>query len=178
MTAPMIRETIIRPARSHDSEAIGQIHVRSWQATYKGILPAAYLAALSPQRVAQSVRMAMMDPRNIYLIARSGRQSVGYITAGPPRIWDPVYQAELYELYLLPEIRSRGLGGQLLADVARRLYNRHLYTLKVWVLSRNPHRRFYEKRGAIYLGSKSIFFAGRTLQAENFGWVDITLAME
>jgi GNAT superfamily N-acetyltransferase len=174
----MIRETIIRSAQSRDSEAIGQIHVRSWQAAYDGILPASYLAALRPQQVAQTVRMALRDPRNLYLIAESGHQTVGYIAAGPSRSPDPIYLAELYELYLLPEMQRRGLGKHLLADLARRLYARRLYSLKVWVLSRNPNRRFYEKRGGIFLGSKPIFFAGRKLQADSFGWIDITLAAE
>jgi GNAT superfamily N-acetyltransferase len=175
--APMIRETTIRPAQNSDSEAIGQIQVRSWQATYKGILPASYLSAMGPDQVAQTVRMAIMDARNLYLIADCGHLPVGYIAAGPSRTPDSIYKAELYELYLLPGTQSRGIGTQLLAEAARRLYKRGLYSLKVWVLSRNPCRRFYEKRGGIYLGSKPIFFAGRRLQADSYGWIDITLAV-
>jgi GNAT superfamily N-acetyltransferase len=173
----MIRETTIRPARNDDSEAIGQIQVRSWQTTYQRIIPASYLATMDPDQVAQTVRLALMDRRMLYLIAESGPLPLGYIAAGPSRTPDPIYPAELYELYLLPEIQRRGLGTQLLADMARRLYERHLYSLKVWVLSRNPNRRFYEKRGGIYLGSKPIYFAGRNLRADSYGWIDITLAV-
>jgi GNAT superfamily N-acetyltransferase len=173
----MIRETTIRPARLGDSEAIGQIQVRSWQAAYQGILPASYLAGMGPDQVAQTVRLALMDHRMLYLIAESGHLPVGYIAAGPSRKPDPIYPAELYELYLLPEMLRRGIGTQLLADTARRLYDKQLYSLKVWVLSRNPNRGFYEKRGGIYLGSKPIFFAGRKLQADCYGWIDITLAV-
>jgi GNAT superfamily N-acetyltransferase len=173
----MIRETTIRPARHDDSEAIGQIQVRSWQATYEGIIPASYLAAMGPEKVAQTVRLALMDPRMLYLIAESGHLPVGYIAAGPSRTPDPIYPAELYELYLLPEMQRRGLGTRLLANMARRLFDKRLYALKVWVLSRNPNRRFYEKRNGIYLDSKPIFFAGRKLQADCFGWIDMTLAI-
>jgi GNAT superfamily N-acetyltransferase len=173
----MIRETIIRTARHDDSEAIGQIQVRSWKATYEGIIPASYLAAMGPEKVAQTVRLAIMDPRMRYLIAENGHLPVGYIAAGPSRTPDPIYQAEIYELYLVPEMLRHGLGTQLLASMASQLFDKHLYSLKVWVLSRNPNRRFYEKRNGIYLESKPLFFAGRKLRADCFGWIDITLAV-
>jgi GNAT superfamily N-acetyltransferase len=175
----MIYETLIRPARPSDSEAIGSIYVNSWRAVYRDILPLRYLdEGLRVDKVAHSVRHALRAPQTFYLLVESGRTPVGYIAAGPQRERDAIYSAELYELYLLPEFQRQGLGRRLLAHTARRLYASRFYTLMVWVLARNPNRRFYEKCGGIYLGSKNIVFAGRQLKVDAYGWVDITLAME
>jgi hypothetical protein len=48
----------------------------------------------------------------------------------------------------------------------------------VWVLASNPNHRFYEKTGGLYLGAKSITFAGKKLQAAAYGWIDISLAFK
>ncbi len=174
----MISETFIRPARLGDAEAIGRIYVESWRAAYQGILPQNYLDGLRAEKAARSVHQSLMDPRALYLVAEGQQGALGYISGGPERGQDPIYRAELYELYLLPEVQRQGLGRRLLADMARQLHQAHFYTLLVWVLARNPNRRFYEKCGGIYLCSKPIAFAGQSLLADAYGWIDITLAMQ
>src|SRR5687767_3602644 len=57
----------IRPALPSDARAIADVHVRTWQSTYRGIVPDAYLDALS------------VDERGTLL-----RDS---ITRGSPEIW-------------------------------------------------------------------------------------------
>ena len=37
----------VRRATAHDARAVATVHVRSWQSTYKGLLPDDYLAGLS-----------------------------------------------------------------------------------------------------------------------------------
>ena len=174
----MIRATLIRPAQQRDVGDIGRIHVESWRDAYQGILPQDYLDGLSAEKEAHSVMQALMDPKALYLIAEGDRGPLGYVSAGPVRGQDPIYGAELYEIYLRPEAQRHGLGRQLLDHMARRLHQAGFYTLLVWVLARNPNRRFYEKCGAIYLRTKAIAFAGLTLQANAYGWIDITLAMD
>lgn len=39
----------IRPAVAEDASAMARAHVRSWQAGYRGLLPADYLDALRPE---------------------------------------------------------------------------------------------------------------------------------
>jgi ribosomal protein S18 acetylase RimI-like enzyme len=173
----MIRHMTIRSALLHDADAIARIYVESWRTAYQGILSRNYLAGLSIEQTAQSVRQNLADPPTSYLIAEGDQGLLGYISAGPERGQDPIYGAEIYELYLLPDMQRQGLGRELLAHMVRRLYQAKYYTLVVWVLSRNPSRRFYEKCGGIYLRTKSIVHAGRRLQADAYGWIDITLAM-
>lgn len=172
----MIHQTLIRPARSSDADSIARIYVESWRDTYRGILPQDYLDGLGVEKVAGTVRRVLSSRQTLCLIAEDDRGAVGYISAGPERGQDPIYRSEIYELYLLPEAQRQRLGRQLLANMAWRLHQMHFYTLLVWVLSRNPGRRFYEKCGAIYVRSQTITHAGRNLKAIAYGWVDITMA--
>jgi hypothetical protein len=41
---------MIRQAILEDAEAIAKVHVASWQAAYKGLMPAEFLASLSVER--------------------------------------------------------------------------------------------------------------------------------
>lgn len=172
----MIRHVTIRSALPRDAHAIATIYVDSWRADYRDILPGAYLSSLSVDQMVHTVRRNLTDPRTFYLIAEGDRGAVGYLSAGPERGQDPVYTSEIYELYLLPGNQRQGFGRELLAHAARRLYQAGYYTLLVWVLARNPNRRFYEKCCGIYLRTKSILHAGRRLQVNAYGWIDITLA--
>jgi GNAT superfamily N-acetyltransferase len=173
----MIHHVTIRSALLDDAHAIARIFVKSWRAAYQGILPPEYLAGLSIDQTTRSVRRSLVDPMSSFLIAEVDQDMAGYISAGPERGQDPIYAAEIYELYLLPDLQHQGFGKELLAYMARRLYQAEYYTLMVWVLARNPNRRFYEKCGGIYLRTKSITYAGRRLLADAYGWIDITLAM-
>ena len=173
----MIRETHIRPARRDDARDIGRIHVASWRTVYASILPPDFLAQMRSDQVARAVRQYLTAPWNVYLVAEREQGTVGYVAAGPARDRDPIYQAELYELYLLPEVQRQGLGRELLTRTAGLLYQSGYVTLQTWALSRNPNRRFYEKCGGLLLRTRPISFAGVTLQAVAYGWIDITMAM-
>jgi GNAT superfamily N-acetyltransferase len=174
----MINDTLIRSAHPGDAGTIARIHVDSWRDAYKAILPRFYLARLTYRHAVQSVQKGLTAPENIYLIAEDpSGAAIAYICGGPERSGHPVYQAEVYELYVSPSFQRQGAGRQLLSALASHLYERHFYTLLVWVLASNPNHRFYEKVGGLYLGAKTISFAGKKLQAAAYGWIDISLAL-
>jgi hypothetical protein len=52
----------IRPAVAEDATAVAQAHVRSWQAGYRGLLPANYLDALRPEDRASRYTFDQMRP--------------------------------------------------------------------------------------------------------------------
>jgi GNAT superfamily N-acetyltransferase len=173
----MIRHVTIRSALIRDAHAIARVFVTSWRAAYQGILPRDYLEGLSIDRTARSMRRSLITPQTPCLIAECDQGVVGYISAGPERGQDPIYRAEIYELYVLPDMQRQGFGRELLTHMVRRLYQSGDYTLLVWVLASNPNRRFYEKCGGIYLRTQSLRHAGRRLSANAYGWIDITMAM-
>lgn len=173
----MTRDIQIRPARLSDAEALGRIYVESWREAYESILPQSYLDGLNCEKVSHAIRRNLVDIYSRCLIAASGQIPLGYILGGARRGDDPVYSAEIYELYLAPAVQRQGIGRQLLAQMATKLHQAGFHTLLAWVLSRNPNRFFYAKCGGIYQRTKSIVHAGQILKAEAYGWIDITLAM-
>ena len=174
----LINQTIIRAAHPADARTIARIHVDSWRAVYKGILPEPYLRRLNHSYMVQSVKRGLTALENIYLIAEDSRGApMGYICGGPERSGHPIYQGEVYELYVSPAFQRRGTGRQLLSSLASHLDQINFHSLMVWVLASNPNHRFYEKAGGIYLGARTISFAGMKLQTAAYGWIDITLAL-
>src|SRR4051794_10922273 len=53
---------LIRPATVADAPALGRVHVTSWRQTYAGIVPAAFLAGLSPENRAATWAHRLGDP--------------------------------------------------------------------------------------------------------------------
>ena len=93
----------IRDATVADAQAIGEVHVRSWQAAYAGLIPADFLAGLSVQARAASWARLIADGGSV-LVAEDDGVIVGFAAYGPGR---------LFALYLLPEQWGRGLGRAL-----------------------------------------------------------------
>jgi len=125
----------------------------------------------------QSVRTGLLSPVNTYLIAEDpGGAAIGYICGGPERSGHLIYQSEVFELYISPGSQRQGVGRRLLSALATHLHDQKFYAMMAWVLASNPNHRFYEKAGGLYLGAKTISFAGKKLQAASYGWVDVTLA--
>ncbi len=174
----MIKDTLIRSAHPGDALSIARIHVDSWREVYKDILPRSYLSRLNYDQIAHQIEKGLTDTESIYLIAeeRHGKP-VGYICGGPERLGGQIYHSEIYELYIASQFQRQGTGLRLLSELAFRLYQRNYYALMVWVLTGNPNHQFYEKAGGLYLGAKTISFAGKKLQAAAYGWIDMTLAM-
>ena len=78
----------IRAARMEDVPEIAAVHVRSWQAAYRGLLPQAYLDDLDPsQRIGQWKRIlsAADWSHGGTLVADAGGRLSGFVSYGPAR---------------------------------------------------------------------------------------------
>lgn len=149
-----MRDPIVRHARIDDAETIGELHVRSWQAAYQGVIPAPVLDRLSPARRAAYWRetIARQSAGNgterTWVIEENGTV-VGVAEGGRARDDDaPPGAGELHAIYLAPEAWSRGLGGQLFEAAVEELAAAPFDPLILWVLSTNERaRNFYERHG-------------------------------
>lgn len=166
--------SLVRPATPADADAIGEIHVRSWQHAYAGLLPDEVLAGLSVaarQRAWRDrlVGLAEMAPpdRHVFVAVADGVVA-GFTFVGVNRDTDADrHTGELYAIYLRPERRGGGLGRLLndrgLAALAADGY--HAATL--WVLAGNDHAQgFYRRMGWTADGAtKTDTVAGGQVQA-------------
>jgi GNAT superfamily N-acetyltransferase len=167
---------MIRLAGVTDAEAIAKVHVDTWRSTYVGIVPDAYLSALSTSQRAEYWHGLLADDRrpSSILVAQKPVRIVGFPCAGPERTGDPEFKGEIYALYVLPDYQAQGLGRGLFLASVDCLKWLGLGTLLVWVLADNPHRGFYEKLGGVSVRSRSVEVGGVTLTEVGYGWQAVT----
>ncbi len=140
----------IREAEPKDAEAIAGVHVRSWQAAYRGQLTDDYLDGLSVQERVEQHRGALASPgeRRTW-VAEEGGRVVGFAVTGPSQDADADERTgELYAIYLEPDRFGSGIGKTLSDHAVADLRERGFRTATLWVLETNDGaRRFYEREG-------------------------------
>ena len=109
----------------------------------------------------------------VYVAEDEDAQIIGFASGGPEREADPLYDGELYAIYLLQQNQRRGIGRQLTLTIAKHLQQQGFSAMKVWLLAGNPARNFYEALGGQDAGRKEITISGVTLSEVAFGWPDI-----
>ena len=138
----------IRLATLADAPDMAEIHMRSWEAAYKDIIPAAYIREKNATRPALWERILSGENTTRYII-RSGGKAVGFVCVGPSEdddVDDSFY--DLHGLYLHPDYYRKGIGTQAMAfalDLAR---GRGKIAMTVWVFAGNANAiAFYEAAG-------------------------------
>ena len=142
----------VRAASVDDAEAVAAVHVRSWQGAYRGLIPDAYLDALSVRRrrAAWSRILAEADlPRTGAFVLQDGLEVIGFTHVAPTRDDDlPASTGEVTALYVAPGAWGLGGGRQLLDAAKASLKTAGFMAGALWVLETNlAARRFYERQG-------------------------------
>jgi GNAT superfamily N-acetyltransferase len=140
---------VIREADRDDADAIARVHVASWHGTYRGIVPDEQIDARTVDVRRAQWAQWVNGPSHITLVAcdESGAV-VGF--AGAQLLEGPVEQfgSYLQMLYLMPDVKKRGIGRALLRALAERLHHAGVKTMALRTLRLNPARGFYERLGA------------------------------
>jgi GNAT superfamily N-acetyltransferase len=138
----------IRPAKREDALEVARVHVRSWQAAYRGLLPDDYLDALRPEERAQRYDFAGDDPAApATVVALEKNTSIGFATVGSARGSDVANCGELRALYVA-DYFGRGVGSTLLTAACARLLEQGSRDVVLWVLVGNASaQHFYERHG-------------------------------
>jgi GNAT superfamily N-acetyltransferase len=128
----------LRLAVPADALAVARIHVRAWQAGYRGLLPAAYLDALRAEDRAPRYTFDRLDgPRTIVAVVDGA--IAGFAT---------IHGAELSALHVEPAAWSRGIGRALIARARADLAAAGITEAHLWLLAGNARAaRFYERDG-------------------------------
>jgi GNAT superfamily N-acetyltransferase len=140
-----------------DVDAVAALRVRGWQSAYADLMPHSYLAAMSVVEEAAR-RRTMFDEadgaRVTNLVSEDDGVVTGWAALGPYRPEGPHGQgellegAELYALYVLPEVVGTGTGRALMAACLDRAAERGFSRILLWVVRGNTRaRRFYERAG-------------------------------
>jgi ribosomal protein S18 acetylase RimI-like enzyme len=142
---------LVRRAGPADARAMAEVRVRGWQAAYSGILPDDFLAGLTVAAGEAAWRAWLEDAEGglpAWVAERAGKVA-GFVSSGPPRDDDvPLPAAEVYALYVLPQLWRHGLGRALLETATEFWRARGAETTVLWVFRDNaPARAFYEAQG-------------------------------
>ncbi|MFJ8822941.1 GNAT family N-acetyltransferase [Streptomyces sp. NPDC102467] len=143
-----------------DCDAVAEVRVRGWQFAYAGLVPQAYLDAMSVAR--DAARRRELFGRSPEYVAERGGAVVGWACHGPSRDHDvPPGEAELYALYAHPAHLSTGVGRALLDACAGAAVAAGYSVLRLWVVEGNARaRRFYERAGFAADGAREPYEVG------------------
>lgn len=147
-----------RKARDTDIPAIADIHVRSWQAAYRDILPDELLDGLSAEERAKSWR-ELLDgggDRWLTLVAEHPDGApVGFCSVATPSRDEDAGEgtAEVGALYVDPDHWREGAGGALMRATRKELEKAGWREIILWVLPENrPALAFYDCFGFVVEG--------------------------
>jgi ribosomal protein S18 acetylase RimI-like enzyme len=142
----------IRPAVPDDVPALAQVHVRTWQAAYAGLVPQEFLDAMDPAEREPRWRRRLDEfppPGAVLVWTDETAALAGFVAVMPSR--DPDAGPEIGEvgaIYLLPSFQGRGVGRELMAAAVEHLTAAGFRQATLWVLASNVlARRFYEAAG-------------------------------
>lgn len=142
---------LLRPAEPADALAVARVHVRSWQAAYRGLLPDSYLDSLRPEDRAAKYDFTHADTQRPHtLVAVEAGQIVGFATTMPSPDAGTSHLGELAALYVDPEHWHSGFGLALITAARAHLVAAGYTQAVLWILAGNARAaRFYEKDGWI-----------------------------
>ncbi len=136
----------IRPATPSDAGTIARIHVATWQAAYRGLIPDPVLDALDVEsRVAFWERL--LSVTHDTFVAESGSGIIGFCSLIPSRDGDAAV-AEIAALYVAPAHWRQGAGRTLCSAAFRAAVEGGFSGITLWVLTGNSAAiSFYETQG-------------------------------
>lgn len=148
----------VRPAVLDDVPAIAEIHVETWRAAYRGLLPDDFLASLSISDRRDMWDRVVSRGQATVLVAttetigemREDEKIVGFCSAGQPTDENQREDGtfELWTLYVSPDHWSSGAGRALWLAAESTLKALGADRVILWVLAGNERAiRFYRRAG-------------------------------
>lgn len=170
----------VRPPLTGEGRAIARVHIRSWQAGYRGIFPDRFLDDLDGEFDAHAARwediMAEDVPAGRLLVATLGGVIEGWASFGPAGAHmdhgdsstvPGAGLGEIYGFYVHPDSWRRGVGRVLMDAAIGALAAAGYGEAVLWVLEDNPRARgFYETAGWRFDGGRSLFAHGEATAPE------------
>jgi len=166
----------LRPAVLADAPGIARVRIESWRATYRGLIPDAYLDGMqldASTALWERVLGATATKVSVFVMTHDG--DVAGFAAGN-RLAEPRYDrdAELTAVYLRPQYQRTGLGHRLVGAVVDAQIAAGATGMIVWTIAGNkPARAFYEQLGGTLLVEQPFQWDGMDLVEAGYGWDDL-----
>jgi ribosomal protein S18 acetylase RimI-like enzyme len=152
--------------------SIGEAHIRSWQHSYKGIVPASHLDLMSIEQSEGLWRESIQKGFPQILMAMDAERVAGFIAFGKSRDKDATALcAEVQAIYLKPEYLGKGVGKTLWLAARDKIIAMSFKEVTLWVLMKNfTAIRFYRQAGFVSENDslKNINIGGESLEEIRF----------
>ena len=136
-----------RKAKPNEAATIAQIHAKSWQTAYKGILTDAFLEqGIWDNRLQVWQKRFAESAKNEFICVAVERDAViGFVCVYGEA--DENWGALIDNLHVLPEFKGRGIGKRLMQEAAKWATKQYSDSkIHLWVYEDNHAARgFYEK---------------------------------
>jgi len=159
---------VVRNANFEDCAAIAALHVRAWQAVYRGHMPDEFLDRLDIGERTKMWRKLNVASNRVLLVMDDGDGTIsGFCDLIPSRDGDAKpTTGEISAIYVSPKKWGQGIGQELLSVAAGRAREKGFSEVTLWVLHANQRaRKFYEKFGFVLDGSEK----------EDNRWIDFVI---
>ncbi|HEX8073110.1 MAG TPA: GNAT family N-acetyltransferase [Pyrinomonadaceae bacterium] len=168
-----------RTATGRDAAAAARVQVGSWQESYRGVLPAEFLAAMSVEKRTVALKSRLDKRGGLYrmFVAEAGGVVVGVCDAGDPRRESFGCAAELYMIYLAYSHQRRGIGRELFRRAGQFLLDAGRGSVFLEALSQNPYRDFYDKLGGEVCGHGRHDLGGVIYPSVYYCWRDLAATL-
>ena len=141
---------VIRLAEFDDADSMAAVHVESWRAAYRGLVPQHVLDGVSHARQADIWRdiLRAQDGQTLVVVGGKDSEVGGFVNVGRSRDEDAASTVgELRKIYLREQWWNIG-AGRLLHDAGLDLLRVGFDEATLWVLDGNERAgSFYARRG-------------------------------
>ena len=145
-----------RKVRPSEADIIAQIHAKSWQIAYKGILTDAFLEhdIWENRRQVWQKRFAESAENEFICVAVEDDVVIGFVCVYGEA--NENWGSLIDNLHVLPEFKGRGIGKKLMQEASKWVMEQYSNTkIHLWVYEDNDAaREFYEKMGGEKVASE------------------------
>ncbi|HTY64845.1 MAG TPA: GNAT family N-acetyltransferase [Acidobacteriota bacterium] len=144
------------------------MHVDSWRAAYKGLVPDEYLDHLDYEKRAVWFREHLGESSPEIFVIVESEEVLGFLTVGPSRDGDLATSkvGEIHGIYLSPGRWRQGIGRRVCRYAEDLLLSRGYSGASLWVFAGNESaKRFYESVGFAADGASKVLDVGVALDA-------------
>ena len=167
----------VRRAIAGDAPGIARVRVDSWHATYRGMIPDAYLDGMQVEAstaIWDRVLTAGPNTTSVFVAEHAG-EVVGFASGAMPKEPKHDLDAELVAIYLRREFQHAGFGRQMVGAVVDAQREHGATGLLTWVIAGNKAARaFYERLGGELLVEQPLQWDGMDLIEAGYGWRDLS----
>ena len=157
----------IREATTEDVEAIQRVAEDSWEADYPNVMSRESLdEGVHDWYSMNRIRDSLSWSTSIMLVSEVNEEIVGFAHA------DLIPEDEIghvLRIYVSPDARRDGIGGELLEAVCQRLFDEGASRIKATTLASNDlGDEFYRRFGFESVGTEEIEISGETYQETTY----------